>query len=56
MAVDRVMRALKAFEGARTENDFRKAKRVAAKCDPLEQLAMVDSIRAAQRRCVNVGV
>ena len=42
--------ALRAFASAETKSDYSAAKRLAAKCDPVSQLAMVDSIIAARKR------
>lgn len=46
-----VWAALSALEGARSPAAFRGALKLVEQCEGIEQLAMVDSIRAAKGRC-----
>lgn len=50
MSERRVIAVLSAFESAKTICDYNRAKRLAEGCDPLEQLAMVDTIISARKR------
>jgi hypothetical protein len=52
----RIDRALVALANAQTASDYRAAKKLAAKCDRLHQLALIDSVIEARERLTTTGV
>lgn len=51
-----IVRVMAAFAGCETAGGYAAAKRLAARLDPIAQMAMVDEARAARGRLIASGV
>lgn len=51
----RIQSALEALSGVKTPSEYQAAKRLAKRCEPANQLALIDSLIAARSRSMGVS-